>query len=114
MMFHDGELHRVNSHEHYNPFTGHASVYRGADDVQHTWLIDLIVRHVVGIDADALGVTIDPLPFGLEHAEITGVRVRGRTVDVLVEGEVITATVDGVKTFGSLGTPMAFAAPSIE
>jgi glycogen debranching enzyme len=112
MMFHDGELHRVNSHEHYNPLTGHASVYRGADDVQHAWLNDLIIRHVIGIDAGDQGLTIDPLPFGLEHAEITGVRVRGRVVDVLIEGQVITVTIDGVKSVGALGTPMVFATPS--
>lgn len=112
MMFHDGELQQVNSYEHYNPLTGHASIYRGADDVQHAWLNDLIIRHVVGIDADGHGMTIDPLPFGLEYAEITGLRVRGRTVDVLIEGEVVTATLDGVKTIGALGSPMVFSTPS--
>ena len=112
MMFHDGELHRVNSHEHYNPFTGHASVYRGVDDVPHAWLNDLIVRHVVGIDANEHGITIDPLPFGLEYIEITGVRVQGRVVDVLIEGQAVSATVDGEKSAGSLGTPMVFATPS--
>ncbi len=112
MMFHEGELHRVNSHEHYNPLTGHASVFRGADDVQHAWLNDLIIRHVIGIDAGDLGLTIDPLPFGLEYAEITGVRVRGRVVDVLIEGEAITVTIDGVKSEGALGTPTVFETPS--
>ena len=34
MMFHGGELHRANSHDHYNPFTGHASLHRGLDDVR--------------------------------------------------------------------------------
>jgi hypothetical protein len=112
MMFHGGELHRVNSHEHYNPLTGHASLYRGADDVQHAWINDLIIRHVMGIGANDAALTIDPLPYELEHAEITGVRVRGRTVDVLIEGQSITATVDGETTTGTVGTPMVFATPS--
>ncbi len=112
MMFHGGELHRVNSHEHYNPLTGHASVYRGADDVQHAWLNDLIIRHVMGIHANDTALTIDPLPFELESAEITGVRVRGRTVDVLIEGQSITATIDGQVSTGTIGTPMVFATPS--
>ncbi len=112
MMFHDGELHRVNSHEHYNPLTGHASVYRGADDVQHAWINDLIIRHVIGIDANDAAMTIDPLPFGLEYAEITGVRVRGKTVDVLIEGTSITATVNGEISSGTIGSPMVFATPS--
>jgi hypothetical protein len=112
MMFHDGDLQRVNSYQHYNPLTGHASVFRGADDVQHAWLIDLIVRHVAGISGGDTGLTVDPLPFGLEYAEISGVHLRGRTVDVLVQGQTVTATVDGVKSVGAMGTPMVFATPS--
>jgi hypothetical protein len=112
MMFHGGELHRVNSHEHYNPLTGHASVYRGADDVQNAWLNDLIIRHVMGIDADDTALTIDPLSYEVESAEITGVRVRGRIVDVRIEGQSITATVDGQISTGTIGTPMVFATPS--
>jgi hypothetical protein len=111
-MFHDGDLHRVNSHEHYNPLTGYPSVFRGADDVQRGWLNDLIIGHVMGITLDAPGITIDPLPFGLEYAEISGVRVRGRTVDVRIDGPAITATIDGVKSAGTLGTAMVFATAS--
>lgn len=112
MMFHAGELQQVNSFEHYNPFTGHASVYRGADDVQHAWLIDLIIRHIVGVNASSLGITIDPLPLGLELVEIGGLKVRGKSVDILIEGPSVTATIDGEKTAGALGTPMFFATPS--
>jgi hypothetical protein len=114
MMFHGGELSQVNSFEHYNPFTGHASVYRGIDDVQHAWLNDLIIRHVAGVNAGDAGITIDPLPFGLEFMEINGLKVRGRTVDVLIEGASITATIDAEKIRGSLGTPMFFATPSTD
>jgi hypothetical protein len=112
MMFHDGELHRVNSHEHYNPLTGHASVYRGADDVLHAWLNDLIIRHVIGIDANDTALTIDPLPFDLEYAEIAGARVRGKTIDVRIEQQSVTATIDGEVSTGKVGTPMVFATPS--
>jgi hypothetical protein len=112
MMFHDGELHRVNSYEHYNPSTGHASLYRGMDDMQHAWLNDLIIRHVMGIEVGEDTMTIDPLPFALEYAEICGLKVRGKSVDILIEGASITLTVDGQKTAGSLGTPMVFATPS--
>jgi mannosylglycerate hydrolase MGH1-like protein len=112
MMFHGGELSQVNSFDHYNPFTGHASVYRGVDDVQHAWLNDLIIRHIVGVSASALGITIDPLPFGLELVEITGLTVRGKSVDVLITGASVTATIDGEQTTGPLGTPMVFATPS--
>jgi hypothetical protein len=112
MMFHDGDLHRVNSFEHYNPHTGHASVYRGADDVQHAWLNDLIIRHVIGIDAGEAGIVVDPLPFALEFAEIGQLKIRGKSIDILIEGATITVAIDGEKTTGSLGTPMVFATPS--
>lgn len=104
MMFHGGELHRANSHDHYNPFTGHASVHRGFDDVRHSWVNDLILRHVMGIQVSAEGVTIDPLPFGLERSEVKGVRARGRVLDVAIEGEKVTVGVDGEVVEGALGT----------
>jgi hypothetical protein len=112
MMFHDGELHRVNSFEHYNPLTGHASVYRGGDDVQHAWPNDLIIRHVMGIGVGEAGMTVDPLPFALEFAEICDLKIRGKSIDILVEGASITVTVDGERVTGLLGTPMFFATPS--
>ncbi len=114
MMFHEGQLHRVNSHAHYNPLTGHASVYLGGDDIPRARIDDLIIRHVMGISADDQGITIDPLPFELEHAEISGMMIRGRAVDVLIEGDVVSATIDGAKTYGSIGTPMFFATPSAD
>jgi hypothetical protein len=104
MMFHGGELHRANSHDHYNPFTGHASLHRGLDDVRHSWVNDLILRHVMGIQVSAAGVTIDPLPFGLERAEVKGVRARGRLLDVAIEGETVTIGMDGEVFEGALGT----------
>ena len=112
MMFHDGDLHRVNSFEHYNPFTGHASVFLGGDDAPNVWLVDLIVRLVTGIGGARDGVAIDPLPLGLEYAEITGVRVSGRIVDVRIDGETLTATVDGAKSTGAIDTAMVFSTPS--
>ena len=112
MMFHGGELHRVNSCEHYNPFTGHASVFRGIDDVPHAWMQDLIVRHVMGIHVDARQVTIDPLPFGLEQAELTGLRAGERTIDVLITGDTVTATVNGDTRSGRLDDAMVFVTPS--
>lgn len=106
MMFQDGDLRRPNSHEHYNPFSGHASVYRGIDDYQHSWVNDLIFQYVLGIRPHSSGITVDPFPFGLELAEATGVRVRGSTLGVRVEGERVTVSVDGVAREGRLGVAM--------
>src|SRR3712207_7739554 len=48
-----------------------------------------------GVRPDDEGILIDPFPFGLELAEMTGIRARGRVVDVRVEGERVAITVDG-------------------
>ncbi|HEU4641743.1 MAG TPA: hypothetical protein VFS44_04750 [Gemmatimonadaceae bacterium] len=93
MMFHDGDLARPNCHEHYNPLTGHASVARGIDDHQQSWVVDLIIGCVMGVWPHAGGITIDPFPFGLERAELTGVVARGRRVDVFIDGDRVTARV---------------------
>ncbi|MDQ2767102.1 MAG: hypothetical protein M3Y30_08080, partial [Gemmatimonadota bacterium] len=103
MMFHNGDLGKPNGFEHYNPLTGQASVYRGVDDVQRSWVADHIVSYVMGIRPHAGGITVDPFPFGLDRAEITGVRARGRTIDVRIDGEHMRITVDGVAHSAVLG-----------
>jgi hypothetical protein len=82
-LFFDGDPSRPNCFEHYNPFTGTASMYRGIDDYMHSWVNDLIVRHVVGIQpgrSDTL--VIDPLPFDIDRFEMRHVRYRGHTITV--------------------------------
>ncbi|HKG93585.1 MAG TPA: hypothetical protein VKA84_16875 [Gemmatimonadaceae bacterium] len=94
MMFDQGDVRRPTSFEHYNPLTGHGSAYRGVDDYQHSWVNDLILQYVVGVRPRGGGVTVDPLPFGLELAQATGVRVRGATLDVTVAGDRVRVAVD--------------------
>jgi len=106
MMFHEGDLDRPNSFEHYNPLAGQASAYRGLDDVQHSWIADHIVSYVMGVRAHDRGITIDPYPFELERAEIDGVRVRGRTIDVRILGQRVSVSVDGRSVETSLGVPL--------
>ena len=103
MMFHDGDLQRPNAFEHYNPLTGQASVYRGLADVQRSWVADHIVQWVMGIRAHDGGVTIDPFPFALDRAEMTGVRVREHTIDVRIAGRRVIASIDGVSRERVLG-----------
>jgi len=86
MMFFDGNASRPNCFEHYNPFSGTPSVYRGIDDYQHSWLNDLIIKYVCGVRPDEHTVTIDPLPFGLKQTEISSVLVRGRNIQVSILG----------------------------
>lgn len=89
MMYHDGDLARPNCYEHYNPLTGQACEYRGIDDYQHSWIIDLIIRGVTGVDAGhtpdggrTRRVVVDPLPIPELAAEIDGIRIAGHTLDI--------------------------------
>ena len=99
MLFHEGDPKRPNCYEHYNPQTGMPSLYRGVDDYQHSWIADLILRHVVGLQPEPgpKGELIfDPLPFPLEHFRADDIRIRGRRVDVAwSRGEGFTVHVDG-------------------
>jgi hypothetical protein len=106
MMFFDGDPGRPNSFEHYNPVTGIPSVYRGVDDYQHSWVVDLILSYVCGIRPEPEAVVIDPFPFGLARAAVDGVVIRGRRFRVAVVGKRFTVWVDGKKRASHpLGTP---------
>jgi hypothetical protein len=109
MMFHDGDLGRPNAFEHYNPLTGQGSVYRALDDVQRSWVADHIISYVMGIRPHDGGITIDPFPFALERAEITGVCARGRTIGVRIDGEHVRIAVDGESHSTTVGRPLEIA-----
>ena len=106
MMFHDGDLRRPNAYEHYNPFTGHASVYRGSDDGSRGSVVDLIVGHVAGVRPQAGGILIDPLPLGLELVEFGPAGVRGHELHVRLEGNRVAATLDGERHETRIGEPL--------
>lgn len=95
MMFHDGDLARPNCYEHYHPFTGRPSVYRGIDDYQHSWVLDLLIRAVTGLEPTATGVLIDPLPVAVERATLEAATVRGREIAVERRGDTLAGTVGG-------------------
>jgi len=106
MMFHDGDLRRPNSYEHYNPLTGHGSAYRGVDDYQHSWVNDLLIQYVAGVRPHAAGITVDPFPFGLDHVELTNLRVRGVALTIRLDGTRFTVTAGGSQRVGTVGTPI--------
>jgi hypothetical protein len=109
MMFHDGDLARPNCHEHYNPLTGHASAYRGIDDYVHSWVNDLLIRGVTGVEPLLGGLRIDPLPMDVERASLGGARVAGHTVSVTREGDVVLVEVDGERHEMRVGEPLELA-----
>jgi len=106
MMFTNGDINRPNCYEHYNPVTGHPSIYRGIDDYQHSWVLDLLIRGVAGLEPMFHGVMVDPLPMNFDHVTLEGVHVAGHTVDVRREGGHILATLDGREYTTELGSPL--------
>jgi hypothetical protein len=108
MMCFDGDPKRPNCFEHYNPRTGQPSLYRGIDDYQHSWIIDLIIQYICGIRPEDLSVTIDPFPFGLRHAVIDRVHIRGHVLRVEIAGPSFTVILDGShKLTGTIGVPIS-------
>ena len=95
MMFFEGDVTRPNCFEHYNPETGKASVYRGIDDYQHSWVVDLVIKYVVGLRPEVGHILIDPLPFGLEGFELRDARVRGHRIDVVKDAAGFRVRLDG-------------------
>ncbi|MCH4889520.1 hypothetical protein EZV73_18205 [Acidaminobacter sp. JC074] len=65
--------------EHYNSVTGEA--LSDEVDYNHSYYIDLIIRHVVGLDVSN-GIHVNPLDIGLKFFSLTNLRVRGKKVDI--------------------------------
>jgi len=108
MMTFDGDPDRPNCFEHYHPYTGRPSLYRGIDDYQHSWVNDLIVSHVMGVLPDgSSGLTVWPLALGVERATLDHVRVAGRRVSVTLEGKRFRVKVDERRAGeGRVGEPL--------
>ena len=100
MMFTDGDPSRPNCFEHYNPHTGRACHFRGIDDYQHSWILDLLARGFAGLHVDASGIEVRPLPDGPTRVSLGPVAARGRTLRVEVEPERVTVAVDGERFDG--------------
>nr|NIR49516.1 hypothetical protein [candidate division KSB1 bacterium]NIT71869.1 hypothetical protein [candidate division KSB1 bacterium]NIW69989.1 hypothetical protein [candidate division KSB1 bacterium]NIX71549.1 hypothetical protein [candidate division KSB1 bacterium] len=95
MMFYDGDVNRPNCYEHYNPFNGKASVYRGVDDYQHSWVVDLIIKYVCGVRPQGSQLVVDPLPFPLNQFAIDRIPLKGKHVKVERHGEKFSVWIDG-------------------
>jgi len=111
MMTFDGRADRQNCFEHYHPYSGRGSVYRGIDDYQHSWVNDLLVSHVIGVlPRGAAGVTIQPLDLGVARASLDGVRVAGHKLRVSVAAGRFRVWVNGRSAgAGKVGMPLEIA-----
>ncbi len=106
MMFTDGDPGRPNSFEHYNPYTGRACHFRGIDDYQHSWVLDLLARGIAGLHVDEEGVEVWPLPHELPQVRLGPVRTRCRAVTVEMDEERVVVELDGERHGGPRGQPL--------
>jgi hypothetical protein len=83
LMFHNGDPLRPNSYEHYDPITGVPALYRGYDDYMHSWIVDLILRHAVGVIPGQ--DEVDPLPLDVDWITCTDIPHPKGRMDVRIE-----------------------------
>lgn len=107
MMFHGGDPARPNCYEHYNPETGHPCTFRGIDDYQHSWVLDLLCRGVAGLEPGPDALRVHPLPMGLDKVDFAG-RLRGHRVRVSVQGERVGVVFDGDRAETVVGQALEF------
>ena len=99
-LFLDGDLNRPSSYEYYNPINGIPPYFREADDYMHSWINDLIIKYVVGLQpSDANKIIIDPLPFDLDFFTLDDVLVKGHYLKILWRKEDTTTEKKGLYIF---------------
>ena len=92
----DGDPRALSSYEHYHPDDGSPCRYRGVDDYLHCWLIDLIVRYVVGFRPGEDELLVDPFPLGIERLSLKGVPFRGSLYDIRLRNNIVSVQRDGI------------------
>lgn len=71
--------------EFYNAETGEA--LSDEADYNHSFYIDLVVRHIAGIEPTEKGFCFHPLKTGLGGFSLKGVNIQGHSVDVVCEAK---------------------------
>lgn len=81
--------------EHYDSMSGEP--ISDEVDYNHSYLIDLIIRHIAGLEiAEDGSLSADPLDIGLEHFSLSNVKVGGRDVTVNFDrASGVSLSVDG-------------------
>ena len=87
--------------EHYNSVTGEN--ISTEPDYNHSYYVDLVVRHLAGIEPDDQGVRFHPVDAGLRSLCIRDVRVRNHRFDVALERGVYTVHMDGEMVYEGAG-----------
>ncbi|WP_261800125.1 MGH1-like glycoside hydrolase domain-containing protein [Paenibacillus sp. PAMC21692] len=76
--------------EHYDSMTGEPI----SDDVDynHSYYIDLVIRHIAGLNVQEDGIVLDPVHVGLTHFELNNVKINDDAIRVTYN---ISASQDG-------------------
>jgi hypothetical protein len=93
MLFLDRDPKRPSSYEYYNPRTAQAPFFRGTDDYMHSYIVDLILKYVAGVQIEGDTLIVDPLPFQLEHFSADHIPAAGHWVRVTYRTE------DGLRVY---------------
>ncbi len=105
--FRDHSLDRPYLVEHYDCVTG--EMLSDEADYNHSWYIDLIIRHVAGISPEWDGIRISPLDIGLKSFELSRLYVNGYELEVsYIKGEHYAVYADGILVFQSKGLTDGF------
>jgi hypothetical protein len=97
MMFLDGDVKLPNCFEHYNPFTGEPSVYRGVDDYQHSWVNDLIISYIAGLHPGDDRIEIGKSPHTMLPLIVDGIKIKNHTIKVASTRKQRLVAIDGHK-----------------
>lgn len=105
MMFMKNDLRYPNCYEHYNPVSGLPCLFRGVNDYQHSWVVDLILKYIAGIQPRPDGsLVIHPFPFDIQRIRVDRIPFRGHLLRVEIEDEHISVSVDEIsRTSGKRG-----------
>ncbi|WP_420114968.1 MGH1-like glycoside hydrolase domain-containing protein [Pseudactinotalea sp.] len=82
--FRDGDLAVPYLVEHYDPLTGEP--ISDEPDYNHSSLIDVLVRHVVGLQPGEGELVVAPLDIGAGDVALHGVRIGAHVLDVEITG----------------------------
>jgi hypothetical protein len=83
LTFVQGDFDRPELYEHYHPLTGKPAMYLGRDHHDGGWMIDHLLRYIVGIRADEEGsLVVDPLPTTLEWFSVDSLFVGNHEIEI--------------------------------
>ena len=84
--------------EHYSAETG--EMLSDEADYNHSYFIDLLIRHVAGFTPTEEGFEVDPVLIGLKHFDFDDLPLRGHTVRVALDERLgFSVSLDGKEIF---------------